>query len=84
MTFAARSLPPVRDGNCRGMAPCVPAELSPYERYVAETQRRFQILTDAGIEHDMAFECASWAAMAKVAKELNADDYEFSTQVYGE
>lgn len=90
-TNVARSVPQlVGSDNSRGVSPpnAAPADLfnglTPYEYYVAECQRRYRILTDAGIEADMAFNCASWAAMNKVASKLNADDYEFCNQVYGD
>ncbi len=82
--FVAITLPPRAGDEGRGGIPAIPATLSPYERFAAETQRRYQILTDAGIEEDLAFECASWAAMTKVAGTLNADDYEFCNNVYGD
>ncbi len=84
--FVVRSGPLSGDRHdMAGAAPPsnVPANLSPYEFYVAETQRRYRTLIDAGIDDDMAFEIASWVAMEKAGAMTNADDYENSPNVYG-
>lgn len=67
MSFVARSTPLDWPGNGRGLCCVAPANhsLSPYEFYVAELQRKYQLLTNAGIEEDLAFEIASCVAMEK-------------------
>lgn len=83
--FVARSVPDCCDEGRNAVPPPVrvTANLSPYEFYVAETQRRYRTLIDAGIDDDMAFEIASWVAMEKAGAMANADDWENSPIMYG-
>ncbi len=88
--FAATPLcPPEAGGEGRNsrLPASVPANpfgaLTPYEFFIAEKERCYQLLINAGIDEDKAAECASHVAMMKVAGMLNADNYEFSPNVYG-
>lgn len=79
--FAAPKLP---SGNGRDVAPPLSVPANPYESFIAEKDRLYRLLIDAGIDEGWAIETAISVAMDKTTAKLCPDDYEFSPNVYGD
>ncbi len=81
--FAARTLS-LACGKGREAFPPIGLPASPYEQFIAEKERLYRLLLNAGIDDDMAIETAIHVAMQKTVTKLNPDDFEFCNNVYGE
>lgn len=84
MNTVCRLPSPVRGDESRGAASPLGVPATPYEHFIAEKEKCYRLLLNAGIDDDMAIETAIHVAMEKTTAKLNPDDYEFCNNVYGE
>lgn len=83
MNQFAAALPPSVCGKGREvLQKGLPA--TPYENFIAEKERLYRLLLNAGIDDDAAIETAIHVAMVKTTAKLNPDDFEFCKQAYGD